>query len=56
MSDIYEAFVALETLDERNKVVSKLRKNGAVVIEADPPTLGVNTVMGYLMLKQKARF
>jgi uncharacterized protein (DUF58 family) len=53
--DVYAAAVALDVLDERERVIQRLRHLGATVIEAPPKLLGEACVRAYLQLKSRAR-
>ena len=53
--DVYAAAVALDVLDERERVIQRLRHLGATVIEARPKLLGEACVRAYLQLKSRAR-
>jgi len=53
--DVYAAAIAIDVLDERSRVVQRLRPVGAPVIEASPPLLGEACVRAYLQLKSRAR-
>lgn len=53
--DAYAASVAIELLDDRARVVRRLRSMGALVAEAEPDRLGEACVNGYLALKSRAR-
>jgi len=53
--DVYAAAVAIDVLDERARVVQRLRHVGATVIEASPRGLGEACVRAYLQLKSRAR-
>lgn len=53
--DVYTAAVALDVLDERARVIQRLRHVGATVIEAAPKSLGEACVRAYLDLKSRAR-
>jgi uncharacterized protein (DUF58 family) len=53
--DGYAAAVALDVLDERTRVMQRLRHLGATVIEAPPKLLGEACVHAYLQLKSRAR-
>jgi uncharacterized protein (DUF58 family) len=54
-SNVYAAAVALDVLDDRARVVKRLRHLGATVIEAPPLLLGEACVRAYLQLKSRAR-
>ncbi len=53
--DVYAAAIALDVLDERARVIQRLRHLGATVIEAQPKLLGEACVHAYLELKSRAR-
>ncbi len=53
--DVYAAAVALDVLDDRTRVVRRLRHLGATVIEARPELLGEACVRAYLELKSRGR-
>ncbi len=53
--DVYAAAIAIDVLDERTRVVQRLRHLGATVIEASPALLGEACVRAYLQLKSRAR-
>ncbi len=53
--DVYAAAVALDVLDGRARVITRLRHLGATVIEAPPAHLGEACVRAYLQLKSRAR-
>jgi len=53
--DVYAAAVALDVLDGRARVITRLRHLGATVIEAPPALLGEACVRAYLQLKSRAR-
>jgi uncharacterized protein (DUF58 family) len=53
--DAYAASVAVGLLDDRARVISRLRRMGAMVAEAEPDRLGVACVAGYMTLKNRAR-
>ena len=53
--DVYAAAIALDVLDERARVIQRLRHLGATVIEAQPKLLGEACVRAYLELKSRAR-
>ena len=53
--DVYAMAVALQMLDERARVISRIRHAGAVVLEAPPGRLGSACVRAYLSTKQRAR-
>jgi len=53
--DVYAAAIALDVLDERSRVIQRLRHLGATVIEAPPKSLGEACVRAYLDLKSRAR-
>ena len=52
---MYAAAIALDVLDERARVIQRLRHLGATVIEAPPKLLGEVCVRAYLQLKSRAR-
>ena len=53
--DVYAAAIAIDVLDERARVIRRLRHLGATVIEAPPKLLGEACVRAYLQLKSRAR-
>ena len=53
--DVYEAAVAIDVLEARERVTARLRQLGATVIEAKPALLGEACVRAYLRLKARAR-
>jgi len=53
--DVYEAAVAIDVLEARERVTAQLRQLGATVIEAKPALLGEACVRAYLRLKARAR-
>jgi uncharacterized protein (DUF58 family) len=53
--DVYGAAVALDVLQARTSVATRLRASGAVVLEAAPGVLGEVCVGAYLRLKSQAR-
>jgi len=53
--DVYAAAVAIDVLDARHRVATRLRHLGADVIEAPPGLLGEACVRAYLRLKSRAR-
>lgn len=55
-SDVYRAAVALDVLAARARVAARLRRAGADVVEAPPPTLAAACVRAYLRAKWTARF
>jgi uncharacterized protein (DUF58 family) len=55
-TDVYRAAVALEVLAARARVAAQLRRAGADVLEAPPPTLAAACVRAYLRAKWTARF
>jgi len=54
-TDVYTTTAALELLGERAKVVARLRRAGAQVVEARPTALGAACVQAYLQAKARAR-
>jgi uncharacterized protein (DUF58 family) len=52
---VYGAAIALDVLDARSRVATRLRGSGAVVLEAPPAQLGEACVSAYLRLKARAR-
>jgi uncharacterized protein (DUF58 family) len=54
-TDVYAAAVALDVLDARARVVSRLRAAGADVVEAPPDRLPAACVRAYLRMKERAR-
>jgi uncharacterized protein (DUF58 family) len=52
---VYGTAVALDVLTARTRVVARLRRSGAVVLEAAPTGLGEACVAAYLRLKARAR-
>jgi uncharacterized protein (DUF58 family) len=55
-TDVYRAAVALEVLAARARVAAQLRRAGADVLEAPPPTLAAACIRAYLRAKWTARF
>jgi uncharacterized protein (DUF58 family) len=53
--DVYGAAVALDVLNARSRVASRLRHAGADVVEAPPGRLGAACVRAYLAAKARAR-
>ena len=53
--DVYRAAVALEVLGARARVVSRIVRTGAEVVEAPPPSLAAACVRAYLRAKRRAR-
>jgi uncharacterized protein (DUF58 family) len=53
--DVYASAVAIDVLDARNRVATRLRHAGANVVEAPPGALGEACVRAYLSLKSRAR-
>ena len=53
--DVYGTAIALDVLDARTRVAARLRRTGAVVLEASPAQLGEACVGAYLRLKARAR-
>lgn len=53
--DVYAAAVAIDVLQERQRVAALLRHVGAEVVEAAPASLGPACVRAYLRLKSRAR-
>jgi uncharacterized protein (DUF58 family) len=53
--DVYRAAVALDLLAGRRRVVAKLRRAGAEVVEVAPDHLAAACVRAYLHLKSRAR-
>ena len=53
--DVYAAAVAVDVLDERQRVAARLEHAGARVVEAPPAALGEACVRAYLRLKARAR-
>jgi uncharacterized protein (DUF58 family) len=54
-ADVFAAVVALDVLDARNRVTSRLRRTGAAVIEAPPDQLAAACVSAYLKAKSRSR-
>jgi uncharacterized protein (DUF58 family) len=52
---VYAAAIALDVLDARTRVATRLRGCGAIVLEATPDRLGEACVSAYLRLKARAR-
>jgi uncharacterized protein (DUF58 family) len=52
---VYGTAVALDVLSARTRVAARLRRSGAVVLEAAPAQLGHSCVAAYLRLKARAR-
>jgi uncharacterized protein (DUF58 family) len=53
--DVYAAAVAIDVLEERQRVAHRLEHAGARVVEAPAPALGEACVRAYLRLKARAR-
>ena len=53
--DVYRAAVALEVLEARARVASRIARTGAAVIEAPPVSLTGACVRAYLRAKRRAR-
>ncbi len=53
--DVYASAVAIEVLDERQRVASRLEHAGARVVDAPAAMLGEACVRAYLQLKARAR-
>ena len=53
--DVFSAVVALDVLDARSRVTSRLRRTGAAVIEAAPDRLAAACVSAYLNAKARSR-
>jgi uncharacterized protein (DUF58 family) len=53
--DVYAAAVAIDVLDERQRVANRLEHAGARVVEAPAAVLGEACVRAYLRLKARAR-
>jgi uncharacterized protein (DUF58 family) len=53
--DVFRAAVALEVLEARARVASRIGRTGAVVIEAPPVSLAGACVRAYLRAKRRAR-
>jgi uncharacterized protein (DUF58 family) len=53
--DVYAAAVAIDVLEERQRVAHRLEHAGARVVEAPTPALGEACVRAYLRLKARAR-
>ncbi len=53
-ADVFSAVVALDVLDARNRVVSRLRRSGTVLVEAAPDQLAAACVSAYLNAKSRA--
>jgi uncharacterized protein (DUF58 family) len=53
--DVYRAAVALEVLEARARVSSRIARTGATVIEAPPVSLAAACVRAYLRAKRRAR-
>ena len=53
--DVYGTAIARDVLDARTRVAARLRRTGAVVLEAPPAQLGEACVGAYLRLKARAR-
>jgi uncharacterized protein (DUF58 family) len=54
-SDVYGTAVALDVLSARTRVAARLRRSGAVVLEAPSARLGEACIAAYLRLKARAR-
>jgi uncharacterized protein (DUF58 family) len=54
-ADVYSAVAALDVLDARARVQSRLRRMGADVLEAPPALLAAACVSAYLSAKRRAR-
>lgn len=52
---VYESAVAIDVLDERRRVATRLEHAGARVVEASAAALGEACVRAYLQLKARAR-
>jgi uncharacterized protein (DUF58 family) len=52
---VYAAAVAVDVLDERRTIATRLAHGGALVVEAPAATLGDACVRAYLRLKARAR-
>jgi uncharacterized protein (DUF58 family) len=53
--DVYASAVAVDVLDERRRIATRLEHAGARVVEAPAATLGEACVRAYLRLKARAR-
>jgi uncharacterized protein (DUF58 family) len=53
--DVFRAAVALEVLEARARVASRIGRTGAVAIEAPPVSLAGACVRAYLRAKRRAR-
>jgi uncharacterized protein (DUF58 family) len=53
--DVYASAVAIDVLDERTRIASRLEHAGARVVEASASALGEACVRAYLRLKARAR-
>ena len=53
--DVYASAVAIDVLEERRRVLTRLEHAGAQVVEAPAPLLGQACVRTYLRLKARAR-
>jgi uncharacterized protein (DUF58 family) len=53
--DVYAAAVAVDVLETKQRVATRLRHAGADVVEAPAPLLGEACVRAYLRLKSRAR-
>ncbi len=53
--DVYASAVAIDVLDERQRVANRLEHTGARVVEAPAASLGEACVRAYLRLKARAR-
>ena len=54
-ADVYGSAVAIDVLEERQRVANRLEHAGARVVEAPPGALGESCVRAYLQLKARAR-
>jgi uncharacterized protein (DUF58 family) len=54
-SDVYASAVAIDVLDERRRIATRLEHAGARVVEAPAAVLGEACVRAYLRLKARAR-
>jgi uncharacterized protein (DUF58 family) len=53
--DVFSAVVALDVLEARRRVTSRLRRTGAAVVEAPPQRLAAACVSAYLNAKSRAQ-
>jgi uncharacterized protein (DUF58 family) len=53
--DVYRAAVALDVLDARARVASRIAHTGAAVVEAPPVSFAAACVRAYLRAKRRAR-